>query len=133
MPWTPSTASSPAVRESSKVADNLARADLKLRVSEYALVVAGVMVGALHGDATSSTTAVLVSLIFGVVAYFAPGFYVKYRQRKRFRKLNNQLGDTILLLSNALKAGTPSPRRWPPSPGRPRRRCPTSSAVRCAR
>src|SRR6202022_2059946 len=47
----------------------------------------------------------VVAVLFAAIAYFIPGFYVKYRQRKRVRALNNQLGDTILLLSNALKAG----------------------------
>jgi len=30
---------------------------------------------------------------------------VKFRQRRRLKAFNNQLGDTLLLLSNALKAG----------------------------
>jgi tight adherence protein B len=34
-----------------------------------------------------------------------PGFYVKYRINKRLKSFNNQLGDTLTLLSNALKAG----------------------------
>ncbi|MHB8510251.1 MAG: type II secretion system F family protein [Candidatus Dormibacteria bacterium] len=88
----------------SKVADSLARADLKLRVSEYALVVLGAMVGAFALAYVINHT-FIVALIFGVLAYFVPGFYLRFRQRKRFRQLNNQLGDTILLLSNALKAG----------------------------
>jgi tight adherence protein B len=41
----------------------------------------------------------------GVVGYLIPGFYVKFRQRRRLKSFNNQLGDTLLLLSNALKAG----------------------------
>jgi tight adherence protein B len=89
---------------SSKLADNLARADLKLRVSEYALAVAGLMVGTFLIVYVVNRSLV-VAILFGAAAYFVPGFYVKYRQRKRFRALNNQLGDTILLLSNALKAG----------------------------
>jgi tight adherence protein B len=89
---------------SSKLADNLARADLKLRVSEYALAVAGLMVGVFLIVYLINRN-FAVAILFGAAAYFVPGFYVKYRQRKRFRKLNNQLGDTILLLSNALKAG----------------------------
>lgn len=88
----------------SKVADNLARADIKLRVSEYALAVAGLMVLVFLVVFLINKT-LIVALLFGVLSYFAPGFYVKYRQRRRFRALNNQLGDTILLLSNALKAG----------------------------
>jgi tight adherence protein B len=86
------------------VADNLARADLKLRVSEYALIVAGVMAGTLLVVYIINHT-LLVAILVAGLSYFIPGFYVKYRQRSRFRKLNNQLGDTILLLSNALKAG----------------------------
>jgi tight adherence protein B len=89
---------------SSKLADNLARADLKLRVSEYALAVVGLMIGTFLIVYVINRSLV-VAILFGAVAYFVPGFYVKYRQRKRFRALNNQLGDTILLLSNALKAG----------------------------
>ena len=89
---------------SSRVADSLARADLKLRVSEYALIVLGAMVGAFLVVYVINKSFV-VALLFGVAAYFVPGMYIKYRQRKRFRALNNQLGDTILLLSNALKAG----------------------------
>jgi tight adherence protein B len=89
---------------SSKVADNLARADLKLRVSEYALLIAAAMVGFFLISYAINRNLV-VSLLFGAAGYFAPGFYIKYRQRKRFKALNAQLGDTILLLSNALKAG----------------------------
>jgi tight adherence protein B len=88
----------------SKVADQLARADIKLRVSEYFLAVAGTMVVAFmvvyfinHNFAIAS--------IAGALSYFLPGLYVKHRQRKRSNALSAQLGDTILLLSNALKAG----------------------------
>jgi tight adherence protein B len=88
----------------SRVADNLARADLKLRVSEYALIVAGIVVAAFFITYPVNHS-FFVAIIFGVAGFFAPGLYVKYRQRRRFRALNNQLGDTIILLSNALKAG----------------------------
>jgi tight adherence protein B len=88
----------------SKVADALARADIKLRVSEYFLAVAGTMFVVFlivyfinHNFA--------IATVASALSYFAPGIYVKYRQRKRFNALSAQLGDTILLLSNALKAG----------------------------
>jgi tight adherence protein B len=85
------------------VAEQLLRADLKLRTSEYFMIQIG--------------TAVLVGLIvyvrfqslFGLLAaflgYLLPGFYVKYRINKRLKAFNNQLGDTLTLLSNAIKAG----------------------------
>ena len=85
------------------VAEQLLRADLKLRTSEYFMIQIG--------------AAVLVGLIvflrfhsiFGWLAaflgYLLPGFYVKYRINKRLKAFNNQLGDTLTLLSNAIKAG----------------------------
>jgi tight adherence protein B len=88
----------------SKVADQLARADIKLRVSEYFLVVAGTM-AVVFVVVYFINHSFIVAIIFGALAYFAPGFYVKFRQRRRANALNRQLGDTILLLSNALKAG----------------------------
>jgi tight adherence protein B len=88
----------------SKVADQLARADIKLRVSEYFLAVAGVMVVAFMVVYFINHNFAIATLA-GALSYFVPGFYVKHRQRKRSKALSSQLGDTILLLSNALKAG----------------------------
>jgi tight adherence protein B len=90
------------------VAEQLQRADLKLRTSEFFLIQVG-----------STAVFVLISLVrfglplggliqmivFGIVGYLIPGFYVKYRINKRLKSFNNQLGDTLTLLSNALKAG----------------------------
>jgi tight adherence protein B len=87
--------------------DQLAKADLKLRTSEYLGIQIGLTVvlfligfirfGGIYG--------LPQALIMGVAGYFIPGFYVKFRQRQRLKAFNNQLGDTLLLLSNALKAG----------------------------
>jgi tight adherence protein B len=85
------------------VAEQLQRADLKLRTSEFFMIQIG--------------SAVLVGLIvyirFHAIAgwlllflgYLLPGFYVRYRINKRLKAFNNQLGDTLTLLSNAIKAG----------------------------
>src|SRR5260370_2846360 len=85
------------------VIEQLQRADLKLRPSEYFMIQVG--------------SAVLVALIVWlrfhalagwlllVLGYLIPGFYVKYRIGQRLKKFNGQLGDTLTLLSNALKAG----------------------------
>ena len=40
-----------------------------------------------------------------IVVYILSGFFLKFRQKRRTRAFNNQLGDTLMLLSNALKAG----------------------------
>jgi tight adherence protein B len=89
---------------SGKLADDLQKADLKLKSSEWVLAVVGIGV----------LTGVVVALRFGSVVAFVPcpfiiwvlaGLFLRFRQRRRMRSFNNQLGDTIMLLSNALKAG----------------------------
>jgi tight adherence protein B len=90
------------------VTEQLQRADLKLRTSEFFMIQLG-----------STVLFVLISLVrfgpppggliqmvlFGIIGYVIPGMYVKYRINRRLRAFNNQLGDTLTLLSNALKAG----------------------------
>jgi tight adherence protein B len=89
---------------SGKLAEDLQKADLKLKSSEWILAVAGI--GVLVG--------VLVALRFGNIIFFIPcpfivyilsGFFLRFRQSRRTRAFNNQLGDTLVLMSNALKAG----------------------------
>jgi len=90
------------------VQEQLQRADLKLRTSEFFMIQIG-----------STVVLVLISLIrfglplggliqmivFGFVGYLIPGFYVRYRIGHRLKAFDTQLGDTLTLLSNALKAG----------------------------
>src|ERR1035437_655675 len=88
----------------SKIAERLARADLKLKPSEYYLATAGVMVGVFLLVYVINRS-FIPALILSLGSYFLPGVYVRYRQGKRLRLLGTQFGDTILLMSNALKAG----------------------------
>ncbi|HMJ38518.1 MAG TPA: type II secretion system F family protein [Verrucomicrobiae bacterium] len=85
------------------VAEQLLRADLKLRTSEYFMIQIGsaVVVGLIVYLRFQS----LFGLLAAFLGYLAPGFYVKYRINKRLKAFNNQLGDTLTLLSNAIKAG----------------------------
>ena len=89
---------------SSKLTDELAKADLKLRVSEYVMVIVGLIV-LLCAVLFLRFHSPILALIGIPVGYFAPGFFLKFRQRRRLKAFNNQLGDTVVLLSNALKAG----------------------------
>ncbi len=85
------------------VAEQLQRADLKLRPSEFFMIQIG----------SSLLVALIIWLRFHAYAgllllfigYLIPGFYVRYRVGVRLKKFNSQLGDTLTLLSNALKAG----------------------------
>ena len=85
------------------VAEQLQRADLKLRPSEFFGIQlgAGVLVALIAYWRFNS----ILGLLAFVIGYLAPSFYVRYRVSQRLRKFNGQLGDTLTLLSNALKAG----------------------------
>ncbi len=88
-----------------RIRTRIARGDLKLRVSEYLLLV--------------FLMAILVSLVawymfdqsllFGVVGLFVggliPSFYASYAAKKRIRTFNDQLSDTLNLWVNALRSG----------------------------
>jgi tight adherence protein B len=84
------------------VAEQLQRADLKLRPSEYFMIQLGS--GAIVGLIGYLRWGLLFGLLF-FAGYLIPGFYMKYRVGQRLKKFNGQLGDTLTLLSNALKAG----------------------------
>jgi tight adherence protein B len=92
------------------IAEQLQRADLKLRTSEYFMIqlgsaaVLGLIVFFRFHLAAGPIT-FFFTPIAPIVGYFLPGFYVKYRINQRQKKFNGQLGDTLTLLSNAIKAG----------------------------
>ena len=89
---------------SGKLADDLQKADLKLKSSEWVLAVAGA--GIALGALLAMRFGTPVMLVIGpVAAWLLSGVFLKFRQGRRTRAFNNQLGDTITLLSNALKAG----------------------------
>jgi tight adherence protein B len=90
------------------VAEQLLRADLKLRTSEFFLIQIGsTLLFALIASVRFgfSVTSLPEIFIAAVIGYIIPGRYVKYRVARRLRAFNNQLGDTLTLLSNAIKAG----------------------------
>ncbi|TMB98238.1 MAG: secretion system protein [Chloroflexi bacterium] len=89
------------------VAEQLGRADLKLRTSEYFMIQLGstvlfMLVGLLRFGFPGG---IIQIVALGILGYLVPGMYVKFRIGRRLKAFNNQLGDTLTLLSNALKAG----------------------------
>jgi tight adherence protein B len=93
------------------IARELARADLRLRVSEYLLIWVGTIVGVpvllfLGGFFLEALRSPIIWLIGAVVGFFLPRFYVKRRQATRLNAFNKQLPDTITLIANALRAGS---------------------------
>src|SRR6202023_3373883 len=49
--------------------------------------------------------AVLVGGVFGAVGWFIPKFWLSRRRAGRLKAFNNQLADTIALVSNSLRSG----------------------------
>src|ERR1700682_932940 len=90
------------------VAEQLQRADLKLRTSEFLMIQLGTtalffLIARFRFGLPLG--GLIQMIVFGIAGYLLPGFYVKYRVNKRLKAFNNQLGDTLTLLSNAIKAG----------------------------
>ncbi len=91
-------------RFAARVRRDLARANLKLRVSEYYYIRigAGIGLGLLLWVLRDPTYGV-IGLILG---YFGPRLWVGRRIAGRLGAFNKQLADTITLLSNSLRAGS---------------------------
>ncbi len=88
---------------------DLARADLHLTIGEWLIVrllvvLAGFGVGVLLGGFTQGLT-FLVGILGVVIGFFAPNIYVKMRTGRRIKAFVNQLGDTISMMANSLRAG----------------------------
>ena len=96
-------------KSGNNIARDLARADLRWRVSEFVglkilAAVAGAGIGAIIGRA--SPQAMLISSMAGAILLsFAPNIYLAVRAGNRIKAFNNQLGDTITLMSNSLRSG----------------------------
>lgn len=88
-----------------RLSTELARANLKLTPGEYMILTVTSILG------TGLVAYVIMHrnliMTFGglVLGFFLPRFYVKYRQGKRLKEFNGQLGDAINLLANGLRSG----------------------------
>ncbi len=86
------------------LATQLARADIKLTVGEFlaATVIVMILGG---GVAYLLTRQVVAAVLACVVCFFAPRWYIAFLRGRRLRAFNDQLGDTINLMVNSLRAG----------------------------
>lgn len=86
--------------------DRIRRADIKIRVSEYIIlmiVTALVVAAAVYFLFGQSFWLALIGLFIGLRI---PKFYIGFSANRRVRSFNNQLGDTLTLWVNALRAGS---------------------------
>jgi tight adherence protein B len=87
------------------ISTQLARADLRLTPGEYIiLTITSILSTGLIAYVVMHRNPIL-TLGGLVLGFFLPRFYVKFRQAKRLRDFNNQLGDAINLLANGLRSG----------------------------
>jgi len=83
---------------------DLARANLRLTVGEFLILqtAAGAVIGML---AWLISGAVFVGILFSAFGWMAPKFWLGRRQSARLKSFNDQLPDTIALMSNSLRSG----------------------------
>jgi tight adherence protein B len=82
----------------------LARADLKITVGEFLIINASsTVVGGALGFALFGTP--VYFLVFMLAGLILPHWYLRIRTKQRFKKFQNQLADTIAMLSNSLRSG----------------------------
>ena len=87
-----------------RIARELARADLKLKVAEYyALVFISSVLTAFVGFLLQPIW--ISAVIGGIIGFFIPRFYVKRQQTVRLNTFNSQLSDMLNLMVNGLRAG----------------------------
>ncbi len=93
------------------LARDIARADLKLKPSEFLLIWAGSVVGIplamlVLSPILPALGNPLFLLIGGFVGFLLPRFWLGRRKAGRLGAFNKQLPDTITLIANALRAGS---------------------------
>jgi tight adherence protein B len=113
--------SSQALAQLNKVVENrdfgtnlareIARADLRLKVSEYLVIWAACIVGVpllmiVLSIGVPTLRNPIVLLIGALVGFFLPRIWLGRRKGGRLKSFNKQLPDTITLIANALRAGS---------------------------
>ena len=93
------------------LARELARADLRLKPSEYLFIWLGSIIGVpvllfILGFFLSALQSPLALLIGMLIGFLLPRFWLNRRKNGRLNAFNKQLPDTITLIANALRAGS---------------------------
>jgi tight adherence protein B len=93
------------------LARDIARADLRLKPSEFLLIWAGSTLGIplamiLLSPLIQAFGSPLLWLVGGLVGFLLPRFWLARRRNSRLGAFNKMLPDTITLIANALRAGS---------------------------
>lgn len=88
------------------IRERISRADAKLRVSEYmVLVVASGFLTAVVGYFLPQENSIPIAIIAGLLGLRIPRFYVRTMAKRRMQAFDAQLSDTLNLWVNALRSG----------------------------
>ncbi len=82
----------------------LALAQIPLKPAEFIYVAAAALFVALL-VVQLTTNSILMSLAITLMAGFAPFYYLRFTQRLRFLRIDAQVADSLLLMTNSLRAG----------------------------
>ena len=93
------------------LARELARADLRLKPSEYLFIWLGSIIGVpvlmfIIGFFLPALQSPLALLVGALIGFMLPRFWLNRRKNGRLNAFNKQLPDTITLIANALRAGS---------------------------
>jgi tight adherence protein B len=88
----------------------LARADVRMTVGEFLLIrfcvaALGFVVGFVLLSRVAPALGLLLGITTAVLGYAIPFFYLSSKAKRRRKQFVNQLGDTISLMANSLRAG----------------------------
>lgn len=87
-----------------KIANQLAKADIPLKANEFvAIQFLAIMISLSVGMAFFKSFA--LGLVFAFIGYLAPLIWISIMKAKRIGEFNAQILDTLVMLSNGLKAG----------------------------
>ena len=87
-----------------RVEENLARADIPMRPTEY-LLLRVVLVGVGYLIGRYALGYVHSGIILAVLGFIAPIIFVRVHQNRRRAKFVRQLADALMLLTNSLRSG----------------------------
>jgi tight adherence protein B len=93
------------------LAREIARADLKLKVSEYLMIWAGATLGIplvmiVLSPFVEAFRSPLIWIVGALIGFMLPRIWLGRRKSGRLNSFNKQLPDTITLIANALRAGS---------------------------
>lgn len=97
-------------RVADKSASLLTRADLRMTVGEFILIrllagAGGFALGFIVLARFVPAFGILSGIVTGFIAFGAPSVYLGMKAKRRTKKFVDQLGDTITLMANSLRAG----------------------------